>query len=313
MQNRRDQAQAQSYLLGRVTGALVAGEPDGLETPHRRTLTGLGIGTLIAVLIAAGFAVYGLVVPGGATAWRTSGALIVEKETGTRYLYLDGRLRPVLNYASARLLLGTDIALVTVSATSLAGTPHGTPVGIAGAPDGLPTRGLAGAWWTVCATGGTLAVTGKPAGPAAGADEAIVARAAGAVFLVLNGRRHRLGNDWIVRVLGFSGAEVTVPAAWLDLVPAGADLAPVEVPGRGGRGPEVDGAPSRIGQLFTSDRGGYVLTRSGLSPLTPLAYTLLAADPRTARLYTGGVVAAVALSPAALARLPVVTTLVPEG
>src|SRR5689334_19902222 len=150
MQSRRDQVQAQSYLLGRLTTALVTAELDTLETPHRRTVTGLFGGLLVAALVAGGFTVYGLFVPGGATTWQTAGELIVEKETGSQYLYIGGTLRPVLNYTSARLLIGDQPTVDSVSYKSLAGTPRGTAIGIVGAPDSLPAQSLAGASWTAC-------------------------------------------------------------------------------------------------------------------------------------------------------------------
>ncbi|MGY3518838.1 type VII secretion protein EccB [Micromonospora sp. PTRAS2] len=324
MQSRRDQVQAQSHLLGRLSAALVAGEPDGLETPHRRTTVGLLAGILVAALVAGGFTLYGFFAPGGATAWRRAGALVVEKETGSRYLFLDGRLRPVLNYASARLLLGEDLAVVTVSAKSLRGVAHGQPVGIVGAPDVLPAGGLAGAHWTACApaatdlagtetTALTLAVAATADGTALPADRAVLARPAGdpaAGHLIWNGRRFRLTAPWLPAVLGHDGPAVTVPAAWLDLLPAGPDLGPVAVPGRGEAGPVVDGEPTRVGQLFTArtaegSERHYLLRRDGLVRLTPLAYALLAADPATVAGYDGRAVVPTPLSPAALARLPV--------
>lgn len=309
MQSRRDQAQAQSYLLGRLAGALVAAEPDGLETPHRRTVTGLGIGALVAVLAVAGSTVYGLIVPGGATAWRDPGSLVVEKETGSRYVYVDGRLRPVPNYASARLLLGDDLSVTMVSAKSLAGTPHGAPIGIADAPDTLPATGLGQARWTVCTgdSATTLAIGSGDSGSPVGGGAALLVRAGDDDYLIWQGRRHRLGADWLARVLGFTGAGVEVPQRWLDLVPAGADLAPLEIPGRGEGGPEVDGERSEVGQLFSSKHRYYVLLRDGLSPLSPLAYTLLAADP------AGIDGDATPLSPAALAALPVADAPAPAG
>jgi hypothetical protein len=36
MQSRRDQVEAQSYLLSRLTSALLRAEPDGIEPPTKR-------------------------------------------------------------------------------------------------------------------------------------------------------------------------------------------------------------------------------------------------------------------------------------
>src|SRR5204862_174540 len=86
------------------------------------------------------FGMLGVVSPGGSTAWREPGAIIVEKETGSRFLLVDGVLRPVLNLASARLLAGAEAPVRSVSGKSLAGVPHGAAVGIPGAP--TPTDAL---------------------------------------------------------------------------------------------------------------------------------------------------------------------------
>src|SRR5262249_60063524 len=108
---------------------------DASEPPTRRPTVAILVGAVLAALLTAGFAVYGILVPGGSTEWRKAGALIVEKESGSRFILADGRLRPVLNLASARLLLGERMAVTSVSRKSLTGVAHGQPIGIVGAPD----------------------------------------------------------------------------------------------------------------------------------------------------------------------------------
>ena len=84
-----------------------------MERPDHRSL--------IAALAVAGFAVLAIVAAGGgATAWRKPGTLILDKQTGTRYVLAAGQLRPVLNYASARLLLGAKLTVDSVPTKSLA-------------------------------------------------------------------------------------------------------------------------------------------------------------------------------------------------
>src|SRR5262245_22672624 len=90
MQSRRDQVQAHAYVVGRLVSALVRAEPDLAESPVRRNTTGWFVGLLIAALLVAAFAVFGLIFPGGGRLWTQPGALVVEKETGNRYIYLDG-------------------------------------------------------------------------------------------------------------------------------------------------------------------------------------------------------------------------------
>src|SRR4051812_29963317 len=139
MHSRSDQVQAHRFLSNRLVSALVLAEPDASEPPLRRTSAGLAIGIAIAVLLALGFAAFGFTVNSGkAQKWRSGGALVLEKETGTRYVLVDGELRPVLNEASARLLLGADYEIESVRKKTLADYVHGLPVGIVGAPDALP-------------------------------------------------------------------------------------------------------------------------------------------------------------------------------
>lgn len=320
MQSRRDQVQAQSYLQGRLTAALVSAEPEAPTNPNRRTVTGTIVGILVGTLVAAGFAIAGFLKPGGATAWRQPGVVVLEKETGSRYVLVAGQLRPVLNYASAVLLFGRTPKLVSVSRASLTGVPHGQPVGIVGAPDSLPRGAMAATAWTVCAgpdaatlpsvSPATL-LSVSPAAPMQGAlddGHAMVAATPGSVFLVWQGHRLRLTKPWLLKVFGYDRGVVKVPAGWLDVLPAGPDLGPVAVPGIGEPGQVVGGRQARVGELFVAQVTGlaqryFQLRRDGLSELTGTGFAVASGDPDTARAYPGAVVVPVALSPADLARL----------
>ncbi|OKI85867.1 type VII secretion protein EccB [Micromonospora sp. CB01531] len=324
MQARRDQVQAQTYVVGRLVGALVAAESDGLESPQRRTVIGAIAGVLVGALVVVGFAVYGFLVPGGSDSWRKPGVLITEKETGNRYVFdsQNERLFPVLNYTSALLLFDGKIPkTVNVSQKSLRGVAHGPSVGIVGAPDVLPAPGaLDGQVWSVCAlvardsAGAVLTATTLTIGQQKGAagrrfapDEAIVALVPGGDnYLVWSGRRFKLTRPWLAQVLGFKSA-ILVEKGWLEALPVGPDLKPVAVPGRGEDGPIVDGRPAKIGELFfvgpaAAPERRFLLQRDGLSELSPVAYAMVAADPETVELYGGGRVEPVELSPAALTR-----------
>jgi hypothetical protein len=92
----------------------------------------------------------------------------------------------------------------------------------------------------------------------------------------------------------------------LNVLPAGADLAPPVVPGRGEPGPSFDDSqPTRIGQLFTGPSGEhYLLRRDGLVPLTATLFALLRGDPATQRVaYAGASVTVRAVGPDDLSRL----------
>ncbi|MET9442310.1 type VII secretion protein EccB [Streptomyces sp. NPDC006610] len=296
MQSKRDQVQAHMFVMGRLTSAMLRGDPDAPESPQGRTNRGVAIGVVIAVLLAAGAFVLGLFKPGTKDSWKEAGTLVVNKDTGSRYLYLDGRLRPVRNYASARLLAGAEMTVASVGARSLAGVPHGAPVGITGAPDALPAAGdLDTGPWQVCSgtvTGEvtTVLAVGAPAdGAGLSAGRALVVTGPDrADYLVWRGSRLRLNDDrGASRSLGYDTASrVKVSAAFLNSLPAGPDLSPPDVPGVGAEGPELGGRETRLGQVFQvsapgSDARYYLLRREGLTPLTATGAALLLGDPRT--------------------------------
>jgi type VII secretion protein EccB len=320
MQSRRDQVQAHTYIVGRLVSALVRADPDAAETPSRRNTVGWISGLLLAAIIVAGFAIFGLIVPGGGRGWTKPGALLLEKETGNRYVYLSGYLRPVLNTASARLLLGGAPQLLKVARSSLSGVPHGQPIGIVGAPDALPgANKMAGAWQVCSATSPDQTGADRPLvtleiGPAWAAapleePEAFLVRAEdGGTYLVLHDTRLRLGAAWLADVLGFTGrAAAPVDAAWLNAVPAGPDIVPLAVADRGQAGPVLDGQPTVAGQVVVVRNLGtgdafYLVRHDGLAPLRATEAAILLGDPGTAAAYGGQPVRPVAVTPAAVSR-----------
>ncbi|WP_238009820.1 type VII secretion protein EccB [Dactylosporangium sp. AC04546] len=326
MQTRRDQVQAHSFVMSRLVSAMLRAEPDSPHTPNRRFVIGWVCGLVLGALAVAACGVYGYIVPGGNTKWKTPGTLIVEKETGSRYVYLDGVLRPVANYTSARLLLGGEPTVVQVSGNSLADVPHGLPVGIEAAPDHLPkVDSLDGTKWLVCSTTRTdsagavkthvtLWVGATAKGETLEDGRGLLVRSpAGEVYLAWHNRRLRISSAAQLSVLGYASAvQQPVGWAWLDVVPAGPDLAAPDTPGRGRPGPVIGGTASKVGQLFKlteavagqPDGQHYLVRTDGLSPVTATGAALLLVDPRTAQAYPGGQVRALPLTPAALAGAP---------
>jgi type VII secretion protein EccB len=324
MQNRRDQVQAHMFVMGRLTSGLLRVDLDSPESPVGRTNRGLVTGIVIAVLVAAGAFVFGLISPGTSDSWRASGTLIVDKQTGARYLYVDGTLRPVLNYASALLLVGAaDLSTKTAGHGSLSGAQRGAPVGIDGAPDALPDAGDLGddTPWLVCSTL-SADTSGAGTGTAAGAGAASAAPAASTVlsvgtatggqplrsgsallvsgpdgtrYLVWKGSRLRLDSGaGALETLGYGPVSPRpVTAEFLDALPAGPDLTAPDVPGRGTAGPVLGGLTTRVGQVFRTQVPGadsqyYLLRQEGLVPLTATEAALELGDPDTGAKAYGG-------------------------
>jgi type VII secretion protein EccB len=288
VQTKRDQLQAHNFVAGRLKAALLRGDADALETPTRRFSAAAFAGVLVAALLVAGFAVFGFILPGGNRGWREPGSIIVEKETGTRYLFLDGVLRPVPNLASARLVVGVDGRIRSVSERSLRGVPHGLPVGIAGAPDALPQPArMTREPWLVCVhgAGSVTVLVGASAGAGVGADAAVaVAGPDGTSYLVWRDRRWRVRDRSGLVAFGFAGVRpLPVTTRWLDALPPGAEVRAPHVAQRGQPGLPVDGHPTRVGQVFavrTNDGTDfYLLLADGLVPLSPAATALVLADP----------------------------------
>jgi type VII secretion protein EccB len=291
MWTRREQHQAYRFLSRRIVSTMLGGEPEGTEVPMRRFTVTLMASLGVALLVFAGFAVYGLLFPGGARP--EENVIIVERESGAKYLYLADQLHPVLNWTSARLILGQATPAVrTMSQASLRDLPRGRAVGIPGAPDALPDkRSLVTLPWSVCsaprsASSVALAthvfVTGSPAGGVElGAEDGVLVTAGATPERYLIWRDHRLkvANSATVAALGWAGIRpAPVAVAFLDALPAGPDLAPLAVPGAGQRANRaIAGSATTIGQLFRAAGQHYVMVREGLAPVGALSAQLLAA------------------------------------
>ncbi|MFL6074869.1 MAG: type VII secretion protein EccB [Mycobacteriales bacterium] len=320
MASRRDQAQAYRFLTRRQTTSLLRGDPDSPDAPTRKLNVTMLCGLLIAVLVAGGCWVFGLLVPAHSDAWRKGKALIVEKGTSSRFVYAGGRLHPVLNYASARLLFGGNgLTVAHVNAASLRGVPRGLPVGIPGAPDEIPRpSALLAAPWTACSYPATnaagavqpyvrLTLGGRPAGARLPRGRGLlVAAPDGTEYLIWNDQRFRLASASAVVALGYASARpLPVGAGWLGTVPQGPDLAPPPLGAAGAAAPPVGTRPARIGQVFSVAGAGtgtqfYVAFGDGLAPVTATQADLILGDPATRPAYPGGAVAAIPLGPGEL-------------
>ncbi|MCH0567240.1 type VII secretion protein EccB [Streptomyces sp. MUM 2J] len=288
MQTRRDHMQAYQFAMGRLATALVSGDPGRGDSPTRRAALGTFFGAGIVILLCAGFLIYGKLSPVTTAAWREPGSIIVEKETGNRYLYLDGRLRPVRNYASALLLTGKG-TVRTVAAKALTGVPHGAPVGIDGAPESLPSAAaLLSQNWTVCLRPDLPSGQVVDFAPGARATafpsgrQLLLKSPGGKRYVLWQGTKYPVPSEATLIALGLDGGRpIPAPAAWLAAVPTGVALAPAKIEGTGQAAGQVAGQPVTVGQLFTTSAAGsthsYVMTVGGVAPVSATEAALLAA------------------------------------
>ncbi|WP_030173537.1 type VII secretion protein EccB [Spirillospora albida] len=310
MQNRRDLYQAHRLMTQRVGLALLQGEPDIAESPMRRLSVGAFAGLMVGLLIVAVFGIWGILSPGGAKGLDKPGKLLIEKETGTKYIYDANtkKMFPVANYASALLALDSDSAPErrSVSRKSLAKFERGAMIGIPGAPDSLPADDqLIRGPWSVCTreaagpTGVKRQITALAAGQKVGgrrlADtEAIVVQTGGTPWVVWKDHRMQLTvpADQVPALTGGPGA-AEVPATWLNAIPAAGNFGSPNVPDRGRAVPGPRGGTARVGQVFKADTGAggqalwYVMLADGLSQINETQAQLLLRDVATATAYPG--------------------------
>ncbi|MGX7674398.1 type VII secretion protein EccB [Plantactinospora sp. DSM 117369] len=306
MASKRDQLHAYQFLVQRVISGLVTRESDPEQPPFRRPVYAAYGGIALAVIALAVVGIYGIIVPGGAKSWRGGDAVVVEKETGTRYVYLDGRLHPVANYTSALLALERHARTRVVSRNSLLGAPRGPRIGIPDAPDALPApkRLLAGEW-TFCSqpgrdrTGAAVSESVLMVGhrPAAGdplAERALLVAVAGTGerHLVWHGYRHAIdkADTVAVEVALRAGPAIPISPAVLDVLPAGRSIAPIAVRDVGKQSRAVPGRKDiRAGQLLVATSSGgvqhYLAEVGQLRPISELQYDIQLASRRTAAAY----------------------------
>jgi type VII secretion protein EccB len=285
MATRRQELQAHRFMVRRLTSGLIGGDPGAAQPPAQRLKAGLFLGTAAGVLGIGGSAVIGLVSPKTDASWRDGQSVVVEQGTYTQYLYADGALHQVLNQASAMLAL-PKYAVRTVPASALKTVPRGAPVGIIGAPADVPApSALVAGPWTVCSSAGpdgavqvSAALGAEVPGTDVAAGQALYVGVGDARYLVWGGERHLLKAPLaLMTAFQMTAAQpTTVGAAWLNAVPAGADVAPLNLGAR-----TASGDLGTVGDLYTyQDASGsyeYVVTAQGLTPVTPTQAALLRA------------------------------------
>jgi type VII secretion protein EccB len=321
MQTRKDLLQAHRLMTQRASQALILGEPDTPEMPLRRLNVAAFMGVMVAVLVFAGFGILGLLSPGGAQGLEQPGTIIIEKETGARYVWCQGsKLCPVENYTSAKLLAGSgQTGQRLVSRNSLAKYDRGPLLGIPGAPDTLPDPSkLVKMPWSVCVRAADLELSGHTsfvtlvAGKSVGGqplkdDQAILVQADKQPWVIWRNKRMRVSPDE-VPALTSTASVPEVAGKWLNALTAGSDFKGPIVPGLGGRTSGPDGQ-GRIGQIFTvanvtgSSSASYVLMADGLAQISDIEAQLMKADPAT-RAALGAAANPTTLAPDAYGRAP---------
>ncbi|MFD9223886.1 type VII secretion protein EccB [Streptomyces sp. NPDC060064] len=164
MASRRDELNAYTFAKKRTVAAFLQPSTTGTEEGAPRPMRAVVPSIIVGALVVAGFGAFGMFKPVAPKDWAQPGTkVIVGKDSTTRYVVLatgKGKnqkvlLHPVLNLASARLLLTPQqFKVIQVSDDILDSgkPPRGPILGIPYAPDRLPSAKEAAESkrWAVC-------------------------------------------------------------------------------------------------------------------------------------------------------------------
>ncbi len=303
MASRRDQFQSYQFVVRRVVSSFVLHETDPAQPPLRR-MSGAAFGSvMVAVIVLAIAGVVGVLKPGNHTDWKSSGTVIIEKETGARYVWLADQstgkhyLYPTTNFASAALLAASD-KTTYVPAKGLLNVPRGPRLGLLDAPDAIPpTNRLLGAPWTLCSlpaqtisgeeVPNTALVVGRQRTSGIPIQQgAILVRdiELNTLHLVWRGHDYPIPDEApVLEGLTLRGQpQVKVGTAWLNALPAGQPLVAPDAPGRGQHTTVLPGGAT-VGEVrVVVSAGGeqfYLVQAQAIEPITEVQADITLADP----------------------------------
>ncbi|MEB4208243.1 type VII secretion protein EccB [Mycobacterium sp. 94-17] len=301
---------AYRYLLRRVEGALLGG-----EARPRTHSASLMFGCVITAVAVAGCALIAVLRPHVAL---DREQIVVSRESGALFVRVGDVWHPVLNLASARLIVATAADPQPVTESDLGTTKRGPLLGIPGAPQFLGRPLSAGDMgWSICASSGastTTVIIGRrseaPAVHRVPAGQAmLVALASGSpAYLLYDGHRAMVDLDDAAAVRALRLEERTplhVPQALLNAVPEAPPIAPPRIHGRGAAAPRLPGFP--VGSVLRITRADgdeyYAVLATGVQRIGQVAADLL-------RLHNPqGTVNPVSVAPDAIRAAPVVAEL----
>ncbi|KUO14618.1 type VII secretion protein EccB [Streptomyces dysideae] len=328
MAKRQDELAAYTFARKRTVAAFLAPSPGGSEEGAPRPIRTVMPSLAVGVVLVVGFIAWGVIKPAAPKGWNTPGEyIIVDSDSTTRYVVLDDEtsngkktptLHPVLNYASAKLLLDKgkgSVIEVPGKEIDKSGIPHGATLGIPYAPDRLPSKDDAekAKTWAVCerpAPGSASAI--DRAVFVLDADDAKSLGNAGKVdpreaLYVIDPRTEReylvdgKGNAFLLgapsglddttmeqlraAVIGTTAEPQPVSQEWLRTLNEGGIIGFPDVPSVG-EPTSVEGLPAdaqTVGRVLKArDAQGdkyYVVLEDGVAAVTPFVADLLKASP----------------------------------
>jgi len=278
MATRRDELNAYTFSRRRTVAAFLRPAGGGADNEVPRPMRAVVPGLVLGAVALAAFGAWGLISPSAPSGWKTANAIIVGKSSTTRYVMEDKTLYPVLNVASARLVLGNNPTVEEVPDSALDKVPHGPTIGIPYAPDWLPTdKDAASAkTWVVCDQPGSgggsteqhvyilggaqqTSWTQKHTLPA---GQGLFVSSGGKDYVVIGGTAYPFPDGGLAP--GVFGATASpaqpVTAAWLATLNQGPEIskaaAEKKFPGLGSAQAKVGGTSMTVGTVLEQDYAG---------------------------------------------------------
>ncbi|MFH9607644.1 type VII secretion protein EccB [Streptomyces sp. NPDC017448] len=326
MASRRDELNAYTFAKRRLIAQFLQPNPTGSEEGAPRPLRAVVPGAVVAVVVLAVFGAWGMFKPVAPQKWDTPKEhVIIASKSTTRYVVLetDGKkqLHPVLNMASAKLLLAPDkgaVVNVDESVLDSGRIPHGATLGIPYAPDRLPAAEEAGAAkrWAVCerpGEGGRAIQKAtfvfaerekdKTEGKnALGGGELMYVEGPGPdrtrYIVDAAGKAYPVGKDELLlrTLVGQDSEPQRVSAAWLATLHTGDPITFPTVdgtPGTPAGAPGIlDDQSNRVGMVLTATAGtrtqSYVVLPGRVAPVSDFTAKLLLSSRRLVTLKQAG-------------------------
>ncbi|MBC2867682.1 type VII secretion protein EccB [Streptomyces mexicanus] len=325
MASRRDELNAYTFAKKRTLAAFLQPSPSGSEEGAPKPLRAVVPSLVAGALTLAAFGAWGMFQPTAPPGWDKPGTrVIVGKQSTTRYVVLKTgktvRLHPVLNLASARLLMnGADYQVIQVSDQILDSgkPPRGPILGIPYAPDRLPSPAEAGKAkrWAVCEQPGgkgetvqqaTFVLAQRDAAKTDGAqrlgarDVLYVKTRTGERYLVdARGTAYAVTgteSDALTNALVGPRKPQLVTKEWLATLHQGDAIKFPRLPSGVGSPAHVPGhlaaEENRVGMVLKTETGDgtkyYVVLPGKVQPVSDFTAWLLIVSPQTAALNMNG-------------------------
>ncbi|WP_374776077.1 type VII secretion protein EccB [Streptomyces sp. NBC_01310] len=326
MASRRDELNAYTFAKRRTVAAFLQPSATGTEEGAPRPLRAVLPGLIVGAVVLAGFGAWGMFKPTAPKGWAEPGTrVIVGKDSTTRYVVLttkvngkdQTRLHPVLNLASARLLLDPKkfkVVQVQDKVLDAGSPPRGPIIGIPYAPDRLPSKEDAGKAkrWAVCQQPGgngrgvqtaTFVLADREAVKTDDArrladTQSLYVQSTGAgqerYLIDASGRKYKFpegtpaAGTMTTALVGTGATPQQVTPEWLGTLNSGDDLAFPTLPGKAGADAGVGGlatADNKVGMVLKAQTGSgaqhYVVLPGKVAPVSDFAAWLLISAPAT--------------------------------